>query len=105
MVKRNIAIAAIVLLVLGCATGRTFRDTLFFAQELYVAQYDEYLLQSAQTDLPEDAKRIMRVKRGILIELEPKIILMKHYLDTGAIPPDDLEAEVIRLVKKLMGVI
>ena len=103
MHKRNVSVAVlIVLLIMGCATGRTFRDTLFFSQELYVAQYDDYIIQAARTDLTEDEKRILRVKRAALVELEPKIKLLKQYLDTGAIPPDGLETEVIRLTRKLI---
>ena len=105
MVKRNVAMAVVVLLMLGCAGVRASRDTLFFAQELYIAQYDDYIIQAARVDLTEDDKKILRIKRGVLVELEPKIKLMKQYLDTGTVPPDGLETEVIRLTKLLMGVV
>ena len=87
----------------GCATKPTTRSTLYYSLSMYNQQYDDYQAQAARGDLTEAEKEVLRVKKKILVELESKNKALKQYVDSGTIPLDAIEADVLRLVAKLLG--
>lgn len=79
------------------------KDTLLYAQTVYIEQYDLYLEQF-EVCKDADCQKVLKVKREILMEMEPKIKALKKCVDTETIPLDDLEAEIIRLINRLSEV-
>lgn len=80
----------------------TLRDTLLYAQSIYIEQYDDYLIQSERTDLNDAQKQILRTKREVLTSLFEKIEILKEYVSEGIIPFDAIEADILKLVSKLL---
>lgn len=72
---------------------------------IYNAQYDDYLVQAARTDLTEEEKKILRSKKEIMTEVYPAIELYAGYANSGVLPGDELETLIIsRLNQLLMNV-
>ena len=73
-----------------------------WANGIYNAQYDNYEILAARTDLTEDYKVMLRKKKEILTELWPYLKLYTGYVDSGAVPTAELEAKIIGLVDRLI---
>ena len=88
----------------NCAgKATTLRSTLYYSLSMYNQQYDDYVAQAARGDLTEPEKEVLRTKKAVLVELESKNKALKQYVDSGTIPVDTIEADVLRLVAKLLG--
>ena len=73
-----------------------------WALGIYNAQYDNYEVLAARTDLTEDYKVMLRKKKAILVEIWPLLKLYAGYVDSGAIPTQELEVKIIGLIDDLI---
>lgn len=126
-VLKNAHLVMIVFLIAGCATIRlTPKQTVLWGMNVYNAQYDLYIDQvvadsysmeekqllkdnpallvgaDLKPNLSEEQKEIIRVKRDILVELYPIIQLSMECINSGSIPPDDVQEIMVRLLNKLL---
>ena len=126
-VLKNAHLVMIVFLIAGCATIRlTPKQTVLWGMNVYNAQYDLYIDQvvadsysmeekqllkdnpallvgaDLKSNLSEEQKEIIRVKRDILVELYPIIQLSMECINSGSIPPDDVQEIMVRLLNKLL---
>lgn len=130
MRRRILTIIPLMLLIGSCVTTPlTPKQRVIWAANVYNAQYDLYLEQvlseeipyelrkslkenpslisqeMVRTDLTEDQKDVLRVKKQILTELHPLLLMAASYADQGMVPPEELESNIIRLVNKLVSAI
>ena len=80
----------------------TPKELATWALGVYNAQYDNYEVLAARTDLTEDYKVMLRKKKAILTELWPYLKLYTGYVDSGAVPTQELENKIIGLVDQLI---
>lgn len=105
---RFLGILALVV-ILGCAGGQimnpwsdmTHKQRAAWMNGIYNSQYDDYLAAVAKPDLTEEERDILRNKKKRLTELWPLLKDYSHYAGTGQVPPETIEAQVIRLINEL----
>jgi hypothetical protein len=127
MLKRRVSqLFILALLLYGCAHLTPAQQTLW-ALNVYKAQYDEYLYMvinpalstdekaylkqnpaeitpdKINPDLTDEAKKMLRVKKEILIELKPIVILAAEYQQSGKLPPDNMQATLTNLINRLLN--
>ena len=129
MLKRNRAIVPVILfaaLLAACAHLTPAQQTLW-ALNVYQAQYDEYLTMTinpnldAETkaylranpadikgdylnpDLTDEARKMLRVKKEILIELKPLVLVAAECQRSGKLPPENLRATLTSLINRLLS--
>jgi len=126
MRKRKLPLFFIALfLFAGCKTMTPAQQTLW-AVNVYQAQYDLYLDQVINPaitaaekemlkanpdqitggylnqDISEDQRKILRVKKQILIELKPLVIMAAEYQTTGQLPPAEVQKKLTELINRLV---
>ena len=105
------------LMLVGCTFNIkiTQRDVATWANNIYNAQYDDYLSwfeKNAEGKLvlkpnvPEEQKEILAAKKKIFMELQPLLIVYSSYVETGTVPTGtiigDVEARLVTLVNNLI---
>ncbi len=117
---------ALICAIAACATLTPEQKTLW-ALNVYQAQYELYLDQVLDPSLTEDKKAAikadlslvtpeminqnisesqrdaLRVKKQILIELKPLVLMVAEYTKTGTLPPDDVQRKLTELINRLVG--
>jgi len=126
MFKRKIALLFILALVCCSCSHLTPAQRVLWGLNVYQAQYDEYLSLvinpnlDAETkaylrehpdeiegnylnpDLSEETKKMLRVKKEILIQLKPLVIMATEYQQTGKLPPDEVQTKLTGLINRLV---
>lgn len=111
--------------LVSCAHLTPAQQTLW-ALNVYQAQYDEYLTMTINPsldsetkaylranpadikgdylnpNLTDEAKKMLRVKKEILVELKPIVLLAADYQKNGQLPPDNLQATLTSLINRLL---
>jgi len=77
------------------------KEMFVWASHVYSAQYDSYVTDAEQPNLTEEKKEVMRKKKALLIELQPKLLLLGSYVETGTLPEQQTTDAIIELVEKL----
>jgi|MudIll2142460700_1097286.scaffolds.fasta_scaffold38865_7 hypothetical protein len=129
MRKRSLKLVALFLFMaaLVSCTHLTPAQQTLWALNVYQAQYDEYLSMvinpalstdekaylkqnpaeitpnKINPDLTDEAKKMLRVKKEILIELKPLVIIAAEYHKSGKLPPDNLQATLTSLINRLLS--
>ena len=80
----------------------TPKQTVLWALNVYNAQYDLYLKQASKTDLTEDEKVVLRVKRDVLIDLEAALNIATADISAGIPPDDEVQDDIVYLVNRLL---
>jgi hypothetical protein len=113
--------------VYGCiAAGLTPAQRTLWSLDVYQQQYDEYLSMTinpnldAETkaylkanpadikgeylnpNLSDEAKKMLRVKKEILIQLKPLVLMAAEYHTTGKLPTEDVQLKIAELLNKLV---
>lgn len=125
LMKTNLVFACFLILFCGCA-GLTNSQRVLWGIEIYNSQYDSYLDAVINPDLPEDVKKmlkenpsliteefinkelsedkrkILRVKKDILIELKPLVLMAAEYQKTGQLPSNDVQNKLTELINRLV---
>lgn len=124
--SRNIGLAfLLVALVSGCVHLTPAQQTLW-ALNVYDAQYNEYLdmtinpsldaetkayLRANPADikgdyinpgLTDEAKKMLRVKKELLIQLKPIVLMAADYHKSGKLPPADVQKTLTDLINRLL---
>lgn len=118
----------VALMACSCA-GLTPAQRTLWALDVYENQYNMYLdaaidpsLTASQRDvlkadpeligpgfinpnLTESQKEILRVKKQILIELKPLVIMAGDYQITGKLPPDEVQRKMTELINRLVELV
>ncbi len=114
------------MLVLSACTTFTPAQRTLWALNIYENEYDRYLetvidkkipaeqkdilkadpelIKQNQIDpnLTEDTKKMLRVKKEILVELKPLVLIAGEYQITGKLPDDDIMSQLTKLIDKLV---
>jgi hypothetical protein len=125
-VRRQVTLLISLLLVLSCTTRLTDKQRVYWGLNVYTAQYNLYLDQilapsvtgeerakfyadpslitdnDMKPDISEDQWKALRIKKEILIELKPMVIIAATRVETGQIPSAELQGEMTRLLNKLI---
>lgn len=125
MIKTNLLPIFILLVLYNCAS-LTPSQRVLWGLNVYQAQYRMYLDQVIAPDLSEeqkavlrkdpslitgkyinqnlteDQKKILNIKKDILIELKPLVLMAAEYNETGQLPPEDIQNKLTRLINKLV---
>ncbi len=80
----------------------TPKELATWALGVYNAQYDNYAKLSVRTDLTEDYKKMLRKKKALMIEIWPLLRLYVGYVDSGMVPTQELETQIIGLIDDLI---
>jgi hypothetical protein len=93
----------------------TQRDVATWANNIYSAQYDDYLTwfdkqpdesYVLKPNVPEKQIDILVAKKAIFTELEPLLVIYSLYVETGVAPAGtiivDVEARLVKLVNDLI---
>ena len=72
------------------------------ANGTYAAQYDDYVAMAARTDLTEDQKRVLRVKKTVLTNLEILLTYYSEAVKSGGNPSAQYKAEIQPLTIRLL---
>lgn len=111
MYKRAIPILIVLLLlVVGC-TGWQVKPSpltpqeqfLMKAEQIYIAQYNDYLAMSKNPNLSPEQKQVMATKYKILNEAEPLIKLYRSTVKIGEIPDPSTETQIYNLLTSIGG--
>ena len=113
------------ILIYGCASLTPAQRTLW-AIDIYLAEYDAYLeavidpsvspeiKARLKTDtslitpeflnpkLTDETRKMLRVKKEILIEMKPLVLLAEEYQRTGVLPTKDVTDELTKLANRLV---
>lgn len=125
--KRALLVFALLAVMCGCA-GLTPAQKTLWALNVYQAQYDLYLDQviapdvtaeqrsifkenpslitgsSINPNLTDDQRKVLRVKKQILIELKPLVLIAAEYQRTGQLPPAEVQAKLTELINRLVAI-
>lgn len=126
MLKRKVAsLFAFILLLCSCSHLTPAQQTLW-AINVYRAQYDLYLDHVINPALPveeqaelrknpalikgnklnpnlsEEQKEVLRVKKDVLKELKPLVLMASDYSLTGKVPPKELQDQLTSLINRLL---
>lgn len=127
---RNAAyLMCLVFALCGCATTLTPAQQTLWATNVYLAQYDLYLEQVINPALTEDAKaalkkdpalitgdllnpdlseeqlKVLKVKKEILVELKPLVVMAIQLQQKGELPPADVQKKLAELINRLVTMI
>ena len=103
---KKIIVALMCLMLASCAAGdldglnHKQRGVLF--ADVWAAQYDAYIDSQEDLLLTSDERQIMRVKRDILVESKPWLVLYLSYAERGVVPPDELADNLTMAITKLI---
>lgn len=81
------------------------KERLAWALETYNSEYDKYQAV-APLALTDEERQIMRVKKAVLVELEPLLQTYIEYVELGRVPEAGIirtEQQMIRLVERLLA--
>ena len=116
---------ALLLITCGCTTFTPAQRTLW-ALNIYENEYNRYLDTVIDKSVPieqkellkadpelikpgqinpkltEDTKKMLRVKKEILVELKPLVLLAGEYQITGKVPNDDILGQLTKLIDRLV---
>lgn len=67
----------------------------------YNAQYDDYLAMATQPGLTDAQKEVLKAKKKTLQEVWDPIKLYIFYVDQGAVPSPELEAQIMAGLNRL----
>jgi hypothetical protein len=113
----KIFLALCVVMLFGCTYNIqiTQRDVATWANNIYSAQYDDYLTwfdkqpdesYVLKPNVPEKQIDILVAKKAIFTELEPLLVIYSLYVETGVAPAGtiivDVEARLVKLVNDLI---
>ena len=114
------------LLMLCACTSFTPAQRTLWALNIYEHEYDRYLetvidpaipieqkdilkadpelIKPAQINpnLTDETKKMLRVKKEILVELKPLVLVAGEYQITGKLPDDDILNQLTKLIDKLI---
>ncbi|MEW6427311.1 MAG: hypothetical protein AB1568_04670 [Thermodesulfobacteriota bacterium] len=98
---------ALMMLLSGCVqvkspTDMSPQDLAVWANRVYIAEYDSYMLDIKQPNIPAPRRDLLRKKRQLLNELYQPLNTLNQYLETGALPEKQVTQQVIDIVTKLM---
>lgn len=119
MKRKTTTIFMILCLVMlwGCTYNIriTQRDVATWANNIYIAQYDDYLSWFEKSpegklvlkpNVPEKQREILAAKKEIFIELQPLLLIYSSYADSGTVPTGviiaDVETRLVQLVNNLI---
>ena len=104
LTHKKISAAVLVLfLFVGCAQlSLTPKQTILWALNVYEAQYDLYVAQTANPDLTEEEKKILRVKKTILVDLEHSLNLATADIAADVPIDDEVQEDIKYLVNRLL---
>ena len=112
MIQRKIKCLSIIFLVClflaGCTTVQkawsewTPKEKAVWMNATYNRQYDDYIKIVNLPNLMPDQKTALRIKKEILTEAWPLLKLYSHYAENGQIPAVELEAEIMKLINRLV---
>jgi len=106
-----------IVMLWGCTYNvrLTNRDLAAWANNIYIAQYDDYLSWFERNadgklvlkpDVPEKQKQVLIAKQDIFIDLHPLLMMYSSYVASGTVPTGvviaDVEARLIHLVNDLI---
>ena len=96
----------------GCAGqqyGMTPADELspkeiaIWADRIYTAEYDAYVVSAESVSLNEDQRIYLRKKKRLLEELYPLLITYNAYIESGVLPEKQTTDLIMNLVYRLTG--
>ena len=68
---------------------------------VYNSQFDNTMEMAKRPDLTEEQKVIVRSKKKVLQKVKPLIALYKEYVKNGAMPSQETEDEILKLLDEL----
>jgi hypothetical protein len=92
----------LLLLVIVSCVGLTAAQRNLWSLDVYDAQYRAYEEAVKDPNLTEDQKEVLRVKKQVLIELKPLVLMAHEYHKTGQLPPEDVQRKLTELINKLV---
>ena len=110
MKQASILVVIVLILLTACAhrqmpnpwSDMTHKQRSTWMNGIYNAQYDDYLVAVAKPDLTKDECDMLHSKKKHLTELWPLLMDYSHYADTGQVPPEAVEMQVIKLINLLI---
>ena len=89
-------------LATACATPpATPKEKAVWMMGIYNRQFDDYEAMVARPDLTDAQKDILRQKKKVLVEVKPLIAAYDGYVQQGAAPSPQLEAQITDLLNQL----
>lgn len=128
MLKRRIGLLLVPCLLLCACAHLSPAQQVLWALNVYDAQYNEYLTMTINPDLDaetkaylrenpadikgnylnpgltDEAKKMLRVKKELLIQLKPAVLMAAEYHKSGKLPPDDVQKLLADLINQLLAV-
>lgn len=107
---RKLAILMVVMALMACATIPSKpspltpqQDFLMKAQQVYIAQTNDYIAMTKLPNPTADQVKVMKVKYDLLNELEPLIKLYRATVIAGGIPDAATEQQINNILNSLGG--
>lgn len=126
--RRQVTLLIALLILVGCTTKLTDKQRVLWGLNVYQAQYNMYLDQILAPDvtaedrarfskdpslitdddmregITEDQWEILRVKKEILVNLQPLVIIAATMTEDGQIPSADLQRDMTALLNQLIAI-
>ena len=81
-------------------TSMTPKQKAVFFGSFYKAQYDSYKAKQ-DTTMTDAERQVMRVRWQALTAMRPLLDTFNAYIDSGAVPPEDIMLKVMELYTQL----
>ena len=125
--QRHLSLAILILLVVGCTTKLTNEQRVLWGLNIYTSTYNQYLNQILDPDvdpekramyakepslipdrdlregITEEEWEILRVKKDILVDMKPLVLLAAKYTNAGQVPPAEIQNDLTLLVNKIIA--
>jgi len=73
-----------------------------FAMSIYNTEYENYKADVAKPGLTKKEVKFLRKKKEILTKIYPVIQMYANYVQSGMVPPEEVEEQLINLLSLLM---
>ncbi len=124
--KQLFCLLFVVLLVACAGVQMTHKDYMGWAWSIYNTQFEEYKRmvglggvpstdlskltdeqkrksEEAIAGLSEEQRTMLRLKKQVFTDLYPLLKTASSYVDTGKIPPGEIENQINGLIDRLIG--
>lgn len=96
-------------LIIGCASmgvkpisEMSPKERGLFFLQVYNDQYEDYLAVVESPNLTAEQKQILKKKKEILTAVYPMIKLYLSYIESGGVPDQETEKQIIEFIDELL---
>ena len=126
--RKQLCLVISLIVIASCSTKLTPKQRVLWGLNVYQAQYNLYIDQilkpetkaedrarfsadpslitssDMKSDISNDQWKVLRVKKDVLVELKPLVVMAAGLVETGQVPTADIQDEMVRLLNRLIEI-